>query len=218
VPWGDGKVDKKDLEVLMNSWGQEVNDPRLAASWRLDETSGMVAADSIGANNGTLVGDPIWQPVGGKLGGALQLDGIHDYVRTPFVVDPAKGPFSVLAWVQGGAPGQVILSQVEGANWLMADSSAGLLMTQLKEPGRKSHDLVSPQAITDGRWHRVGLTWDGSNRILYVDGVEAAKDAQASLAGSTGKISIGAGSSLAPGSFWKGLIDDVRVYDRAVTP
>ena len=218
MPWGDGKVDEKDLEVLMRYWQQEILNPALAAYWKLDETSGMMAADSIGASNGTLVGNPIWQPAGGKLGGALQLDGIDDYVKTPFVVDPAKGPFSVFAWVKGGAPGQVILSQATGVNWLMADASDGALATEIKGPGRTGKALKSAKIITDGVWHRVGFVWDGSNRILYVDGVEVARDTQANLPSSSGGLYIGAGASLAPGTFWSGLIDDVRMYDRAVKP
>jgi len=218
MPWGDGKVDEKDLEVLMSYWGQEVYDSTLIAYWKLDETSGIMAADSIGANNGTLVGDPIWQPAGGRVRGALQFDGIDDYVSTPFVVDPAKGPFSVFAWVKGGGPGQVILSQAGGANWLMAGASDGVLMTDLKSAGRQGKALTSTAVVTDGNWHRVGLVWDGSNRILYVDDVEVARDTQANFAGSTGNLSIGAGSTMAPTSFWKGLIDDVRIYNRVVEP
>jgi len=56
--------------------------------------------------------------------------------------------------------------------------------------------LLSPAIISDGNWHRIGLVWDGSYRHLYVDGTEVAKDA-ASLSG---------------------LIDDVRIYNRAVKP
>jgi hypothetical protein len=41
---------------------------------------------------------------------------------------------------------------------------------------------------------------------------------QASLVGSVGSPRIGAGSTMAPATFWSGLIDDVRIYDRAVTP
>jgi len=67
-------------------------------------------------------------------------------------------------------------------------------------------------------WHRVGLTWDGSTRILYVDDVQVAKDTQAGLVGSQGGLYIGAGKVLESGSFFSGLIDDVRIYDRAVTP
>jgi len=218
MPWGDGVVDAADLEVLMGYWQQEVLPVSLIAYWKLDEAEGIVAADKAGTNNGTLVGDPIWQPAGGKVKGALQFDGIDDYVSTPFVVDPSQGSFSIFAWVKGGAPGQVIVSQANGANWLMAGASDGGLMTDLKSAGRQGKSLTSATVITDDAWHRVGLVWDGSNRILYVDDIEVVKDTQANLPSSPGGLQIGAGSALSPGSFWKGLIDDVRIYDRAVKP
>jgi hypothetical protein len=121
MPWGDGKVDRADLEVFMRYWGQEPYDATLMAHWKLDEAAGIVAADRVGANSGTLVGNPIWQPAGGKVGGALQLDGIDDSVRLPFVVDPANGLFSIFVWIKSGAPGQAILSVIGGADWLKAD-------------------------------------------------------------------------------------------------
>ena len=216
-PFGDGMVDAKDLEVLMSYWQQEVNDPRLVASWRLDETEGVVAADRVGENDGTLHGGPLWQSEGGKTGGALRLDGVDDYVSTASVLDPAAGPFSVFAWVQGGAPGQVILSQVDRVNWL-AMSPTGTVATELWEPGRKGKVLMSSAVVADGVWHRVGFVWDGSDRILYVDNIEVARDTQSSLAGSAGGLHTGAGANLAAGTFWSGLIDDVRIYDRAVKP
>jgi len=215
MPWGDGKVDEKDLEVLMSYWGQEIG---LLACWKLDEAEGQIAADSAGTNDGLLVGNPVWQLAGGKIAGALQFDGVDDCVRSPFVVDPAAGPLSVFAWVKGGTPGQVIVSQADGANWLMAADPGGMLMTDLKLTNRKPKALTSAVVITDGIWHRVGLSWDGSNRILYVDDIEVAKDTQASLPSSVGGLYIGAGSTLAAGSFWSGLMDDVRIYDRAVKP
>ena len=217
-PFGDGMVDAKDLEVLMKYWQQEVNDPRLAAYWRLDEAEGVVAADGVDKNDGTLHGGPLWQPEGGRTGGALLLDGVDDYITAAFVLDPAAGPFSVFAWVKGGVPGQVIVSQVNGADWLMASASDGGLTTELKSSGRTGKALKSTAHVTDDAWHRVGLSWDGSNRILYVDDTEVAKDTQANLPISTGGLYIGAGSKLAAGTFWTGLIDDVRIYDRAVKP
>jgi hypothetical protein len=178
----------------------------------------VTAADSAGANDGTLMGNPTWQPTGGKVGGVLQLSGAPDFIMTKLARDPAEGPLSVFAWVKGGAPGQVILSQTGGANWLMAGSPDGALLTNLKSAGRQGKALTCTVVITDGDWRRVGLSWDGTNRILYVDDVEVARDTQASLAGSAGNLSIGAGSPMTPGSFWKGLIDDVRIYDRVVIP
>ncbi len=217
TPLGDGKIDAADLEMLMDYWGQEVRDPTLIAHWKLDETAGTLAADSAGVNDGILVGGPVWQPTGGKIAGALQLDGVNDSVTAAAVRDPAAGPFSVFAWVKGGAPGQVILSQASGANWLTI-GAGGSLTTELRQIGRQGKPLASTATVTDGTWHRVGLAWDGSNRILYVDDIEAARDVQVSLTGSYKGLCLGAGSTLAPGTFWAGLIDDVRIYDRAVKP
>jgi len=217
MPWGDGIVDTKDLTVLAEHWLEEIG---LIAHWKLDEAEGGVAKDIVGNKDGTLNGNPIWQPQGGKVGGALEFDGDGDYVSTPFIRDPSAGAFSVFAWVKGGGSEQAIISQAQagGVNWLAAGTSQGKLMTELKAAGRFGTPLFSEAVIIDGQWHRVGLTWDGSTRTLYVDGTEVAKGTQASLAGSTGGLNIGAGKNLDPGSFWSGLIDDVRIYDRAVTP
>jgi len=221
MPWGDGVVDAADLHVLMSFWGQEAYSPSLVACWKLDEEDGVIAADSAGANDATVIGDALWQPEGGKLGGALLFDGADDFAATEFICDPSQGPFSAFAWVKGGAPGQVILSQTGGASWLSTDASGGRLMTHVVRPanGRLTpQPLTSQVVITDGSWHRVGLVWDSSCRILYVDGIEVARDVQSSLAPSTGGLYIGAGSELAIGSFWTGLIDDVRIYNRVVKP
>jgi len=217
-PVGDGIVDVQDLEGLVHYWDQEIAEPGLVAHWNLDEADGVVAADSIGANNGTLVGDPVWQPAGGKVDGALQFDGADDYVSTAFGVDPSKRLLSVFAWVKGGAPGQVIISQENGIDWLKADAADGVLMTELKYPSRKAKPLASQAVITGDNWHHVGFVWDGSNRMLYVDGIEVAKDAQAALTPAIGSLRIAGPSNPTTGTFWSGLIDDVRIYDRAVKP
>ena len=78
--------------------------------------------------------------------------------------------------------------------------------------------LVSQKVVSDGNWHREGLTWDGSNGILYTDDINAAKDTQSKFGASAVGLYIGAGKNLEAGSFWSGLIDDVRLYDRAVKP
>jgi hypothetical protein len=92
-------------------------------------------------------------------------------------------------------------------------------MTDLKSD-RSSAPLLSQTCVTDGNWHRVGFVWDGSYRHLYVDGVEIAKDAAplSGLGSAEGGLYFGAGSTLAPGSFFSGLIDDVRIYNRVVSP
>jgi len=213
--FGDGIVDLQDLAGFVEHWLLEIG---LTAHWPLDETEDTVAHDCVGNKNGTLNGNPVWQPESGKVAGALQFDGTDDYVSTPFILDPAAGAFSVFAWIKGIAPGQVVISQTGGENWLSTSAGEGKLMTELTIAGRLARPLISQTIVTDGNWHRVGLTWDGKNRILYVDDVEVAKDTQGTLAGSTGGLYIGAGKNLEAGSFFCGLIDDIRIYDRAVTP
>jgi hypothetical protein len=141
----------------------------------------------------------------------------YDVVVTDTALNPADGPFSVLAWIKGGAPGQAIISQVGGANWLMAEAS-GALMTELRSAGRRATPLSSDTIITDGHWHRLGFTWDGATRSLYVDDVLVAADTQTGLADCHGGLNIGCGKNMTPGTFYTGLIDDVRIYDRAVKP
>ncbi len=217
-PFGDGIVDIQDLIVLSEYLFEELNDPTLIAHWALDEIEGDIASDSANDNDGTVYGNPAWQPQGGMIDGALQLDGIDDYVNTPFVLNPAEGKFSVFVWIKGGTPGQLIISQVYGANWLSVDVSEGNLMTELNS--QDSVALLSQTIITDGDWHRIGFVWDGFQRILYVNDVEVTRDVDAlsGLRGSNGGFYIGAGTSREPGTFWSGLIDDIRIYNRAVRP
>ena len=80
--------------------------------------------------------------------------------------------------------------------------------------------LESEAVITDGRWHRVGLVYDFDDfcRSLYVDEAEVAKD-ETVVAGllSPGSLRFGADKDLSAGSFFSGLIDDVRIYPLALS-
>jgi hypothetical protein len=212
--FGDGIVDDQDLAVFAENW---LADNRLIGHWAFDEAAGGQAKDSIGGHDATIHGSPMWRPQGGRVGGAIELDGLDDYLTTDLIVNPGTSPFSIFVWVKGGAAGQVVLSQLSGANWLRADAQ-GCLLTELQAAGRPGWTLTSSALITDGVWHRLGLTWDGSNRILYVDGMEVAKDTQPSLTGATYGLNIGTGSAFASGTFWSGLLDDLYFYNRAMKP
>jgi parallel beta-helix repeat protein len=186
------------------------------AHWALDEVDGAIAYDSAGTYDGTLVGDPVWQPEAGMVGGALEFDGIDDYFNTRKFSAAANRCLSVFAWIKSGMPGQAIISQKGWSDWLLADTTEGSLMTELKFFGKPVVPLYSPVVITDGNWHHVGLVWDGSNRILYVDGVEVVSDIY-DKGMLNGELQIGAGKNLDPGTFWSGLIDDVRIYNVALS-
>ena len=214
-PNGDGIVDYQDLVGLAQFWLKEIG---LVAHWKLDETEGDTAYDGATGNHGTLHGDPIFHPQGGIVDGALLFDGLDDYVSTPFIVNPAERAFSVFAWIKGGAPGQVVVAQKDETNWLATNPSEGYLMTDLKFPGRTGAPLLSQTVVTQNEWHRIGFVWDGSHRTLYVDDIMVAEDTQDMLGGSDGGLYIGTGQAMNSETFWSGLIDDVRVYNRAVSP
>ncbi len=126
------------------------------------------------------------------------------------------------AWIKGGAPGQVIISQTagtrsEGSTWLGTDPSEGKFMASL------THEVLplkSDFVITDDQWHDIGLVYDGSSKYLYVDGAEVAKDTKSfsMLESSDGGLYLGAGKHLDEASFFSALIDDVRIHNRAVSP
>ena len=216
MPWGDGVVDIEDLKVLAEHLFEEVDDPTLIAHWPIDETEGMYAVDSVGENNAMVLGGAIWQPSGGQIDGALELDGIDGYAIANPVLNPADDPFSIFTWIKGGAPGQVVVSQQSAANWLTVDTE-GNLMTELKGTGRFTGPLISEIVIADGQWHRVGLVWNGTNRILYVDGEAVAEDTLAGLEGSQMGLYIGVDKNYNPGTFFAGLIDDIRIYNAALS-
>jgi hypothetical protein len=208
------KVMTRGETLSSTEWGTEFS---LAAHWTLDEEAGTRVPDSAGAADGTLSGTPHWLPGQGAVDGALRFDGQDNYITVPAVLDPSEGPFSIFTWVKGGLPGAVVLSQTGGANWLGADTPSGVLGTELAGSGRRTGPLWSQAAITDGDWHHIGLVWTGSERILFVDEAEVARDAQGNLNDAGADWIIGAGAGLEAGTFWSGLIDDVRVYRRALT-
>jgi len=219
MPWGDGMVGVDDVRVLAEYIGEPVIDGTLVAHWALDETEGAIAHDSVRAHDGTVIGTCAWLPIDGQVNGALAFDG-STHVVTDHVLNPANGPFSVLAWINGGTPGEVIVSQVEGVNWLAIDTLEGTLATELTPPTRRVPvpPLISSVPVADGAWHRLAFVWDGISRSLYVDDVLVAQDEQDSLVECRGGLNLGCGADLSLGTFFSGLIDDVRIYNRAVRP
>ena len=211
-PMGDSVVDASDLEFLMSHWGEDAN---FLAHWKLDETGGDIAYDSAAENDAVVMGDALWQRDSGRVEGALQFDGIDDYLVAPFILDPPRQPFSVYAWIKGGQPEQTIISQHNGFGaWLSLDADGSLISTLTFPLPAVTSDVV----ITDDLWHRVGLVSDGYGISLYVDDVEVGRSETSPVLPANGDLQIGTGKKLEPGTFWSGLIDDVRIYNRVVGP
>ena len=192
--------------------------PPLLAHWPLDEASGELAYDFAGAHTGLLHGNAQRQ-IGIK-GGAVALDGDGDYMSTEFVLNPSTGPFTFCAWVQGGLPNQAVVAQTgsKGIGWLLTDPE-GKLRTDLGASGRRGKPLTGTQEITGGAWHHVALVWNGSQRMLYVDGqIDAADDTTVTMEDVDTGLAIGASAGQTKDQYWQGHIDDVRLYGVALTP
>ena len=96
---------------------------------------------------------------------------------------------------------------------------AALLSAETSSGWVAKKPLVSEFVISDDQWHYIGFVWDGLYRILYTDGIEIAKDtaAQNPLKPADGGLYIGVDKTLSAGTSFSGLIDDVRIYDKALS-
>jgi hypothetical protein len=83
-----------------------------------------------------------------------------------------------------------------------------------------SNDLVGVRAINDGQWHHVLAVYDSAiGHKIYIDGVVDKSDSNILTAvaqsASADNANIG---RRADGNTFNGLIDDVRIYNRALSP
>jgi len=186
----------------------------LVGHWRLDEGSGAIAADSSGyGNDGALQGDPQW--VTGKINGALEFDGTGDYVEVPDNESLHLWErFTLAAWIY----------QVESRSSRIIDKiGAGTANGPHLDthPGTKLRCCSGICISTDTdhtleEWHHVAVTFDEGDVKLYVDGsIEGEGSAPSPLAGNSLPLRIGADSD--GQSLFHGVIDDARVYSRALT-
>lgn len=199
----------------------------LVGYWRFDEGSGAIAFDSsINNNHGILVNGPLW--VDGKYGKALEFDGASNYVK---VEDSSSlhmtDAVTVMAWTRvDGATGDY---QIICARWYGYGGEAILsFVLEFRPDGNTpwfrvrttSNDqaAISNRSIAYGEWAHIAGTYDGNIVRIYVDG---ALVGSTSLSGPINlgvqPIVIGAHSSAGDRNFFKGAIDNVMVYNRALT-
>ncbi len=194
----------------------------LLGHWALNESAGMIASDSSGNNNaGTLVNGPVWNPAG-RVGGALSFDGVNDYVSLGNPAQLIPGSTITLAgWVKltTTSGNRTIISKydtVAPANeTLLRYQTGGELFCAIGGTG-----FAAPLGLVTGQWYHTACTYDGAMIRMYLNGVEVASRAKTGpIADEVGtKWLIGARSPANPGGFMQGLLDDMRIYNRALTP
>ncbi len=179
-------------------------------------------ADSSGNNNGVLYGGPVWHPSGGKAGGALEFNGVSDYVAVANSSSlQLTSALTIAAWIKGDAWGagsdvDTIARKGEASpinyQLAIADRQVSLMLDDIDSDGGFRGNTL----LNTGQWYHVAATWDGSTVKIYVDGV-LDKDPPALRGGTVGTdtrpLYIGgrAGADL-----FDGVIDDVHIYNRAL--
>ena len=218
-----GYVDLTDFVVLASHWSPLI-DVTLQGYWKLDEATESTAPDSSEyLRDGTLMNGPVWTP-SGKLKGALEFDGVNDYVE---IVD-YKGVTGLssrtcMAWIKTTKASGEILSwgnSNTGSKWIVRVNETGALRAEVQ-----GGYLYGDAPINDGDWHHIAvvLNSDGTPKIsevlLYVDGqqetVAGVFDTYIDTAADQNVV-IGVYTK-ATGRFFKGLMDDVRIYNKALS-
>jgi hypothetical protein len=197
-----------------------------ASNWPLD---GNAKDESLlGGRNGTAAGNVTWTP--GATGSAVELDGSGGHVSAPNPVR-TDGSFSVAAWVELGQAndvsriavsqdGQEILGftlEYDGGakNWVFAMPENDAAVPTGWDVAR------APGLAVAGTWTHLAGVYDASaSEIrLYVNGVLAGTGHRNGLWNAAGSLRIGRGTVHGnPVKEWRGAIDDVRLYDRTLTP
>ena len=193
--------------------------------WKLDEKEGDFADDSSGNNRfGRLMGDPKWQPSGGKIGGALEFDGDGDYIDfgTNLIPD-ITGQITVTAWIKVNAFNYdytAIITKGDSAWRLQRDQATDHLefaCTGLDVPNMQWSNVLGNVNVNDGQWHHAAGVYDGEMLYLYVDGkLDVSSKATGTINTNDYPVNIGENAEQT-GRFWNGLFDDVRIYNYALS-
>jgi uncharacterized repeat protein (TIGR01451 family) len=173
------------------------------------------ATDAIGVHDGVIKGNV--QFVAGKVGEAFGLDGSSAYVDLGQWSPGAQ--WTVEAWVNpaalpGGRRG-IVGGWADLHDWGLAMSSGQLGVT-IRAPGGGSQTLTSGQLALIGAWYHVVGTCDGATAKLYINGALVnSAPVDPNYIGTPSGTRIGA--EVCCGNFFPGLIDEVSIYDRALS-
>ena len=178
--------------------------------------------DSSGnGNTGTLYNSPTWRPVSGKIDGALEFDGVNDYIDLGNL-DVYGNELTISAWFkaddfEGHAR---IISKATGIGtqnhyWMLSEYN-NKLRFRLKTDGITDTIVASTGVLSVGVWTHAAAVYDGSFMILYKDGVEVGRIPKTGVISANSTIPVWIGRN--PGNYspFDGMIDDVRIYNRAL--
>jgi len=199
--------------------------PRPVAFYKLDESSWVAAGDVADASgnglNATAVGGST--PVPAQVCNGSLHTAVDEYLQVNHDVRlNMTGSFTVATWINANALGtelKTIVSKDE--NYEFHLNNAGQINWWWQNSGGTAQTFTTTgAAIVPGNWHHVAVVYEPGNQVIYIDGVSRGTAAFAGgLLTNTDPLQIGADQYPSqPGRVFDGRIDEVRVYDQALTP
>jgi sialidase-1 len=187
--------------------------------WRFNEGSGASATDSSGMGNDGVLHGASWA-LGGSADGSHALSfGGDDYVDLGMGLDLGSGSFSIEAWFKSssGATYQTIIGRGLSAGlWWTVRLTDGIV-TACFYDGAVKGKVESASTYNDGSWHHVAVVRTaGEGYELFVDGALVGTAGSNGDVNSFGSVHIGSFPGLT--QYFDGMIDEVRVHDRALDP
>ncbi len=207
------------LTPAVGSYAKTIMAQSPMAYWRLGET-GEKAIDYAGGNDGLYVS--VTQKVPGALkddsDGAASFDGASSYVTTVTNLLGNLPAFTVAGWVKRGE-NHSTRGGYFGQNDLLefGDASSGASVEAYISTGGS---ITTPYTFADNEWGLIVLTADGTNNIMYFNGkvVKTSTQVVTSYGSSPYAFNIGGGGVFnATGDFFLGDIDEVAVFNHAIS-
>ena len=190
----------------------------LVGWWKFDETDGGVAYDSSGnGNEGNLTNGPTW--VEGKIGGALSFDGVNNYVQIPNMQSFFSNAASFTSWVKVmsyNVPNEQGLAVFGvGQNLHYPYSGNSQLYINILRSINRVPNIQTTVNFSD--WHHVSITTQNNGYwVMYHNSSQISRVDAEPLSLPNNKSF---GRSVYDSSFryLNGLLDDIRIYDRALS-
>jgi len=198
-----------------------ITDPDLICWWKFDEGWGTTAIDwSDHENHGNLLNGPQWAE--GYDGGALDFDGVDDQVRGPSVSLPTSA-FTIAFWFSPDSDLDSSDSRQDFVYW--QSGSRPHITFDRSDTGeigfwpRMVDDFDGPLTTTTSwnarTWYHIACTFDGTNFTIHVNANPEDTVNHPGVHDDSSGLIIG---SRPTDNFFDGMIDDVRVYSKALTP
>jgi YD repeat-containing protein len=217
----DRALSEKEIEEDRSTALQTSAGEGPVAAYSFDEGEGATLTDLAGENDGELKNGAEWAGAG-KFGGAMRFDGKDDIVTVPDSDDlDFTTAFTLEAWVRpeernvwssvltkerGGSLSYQIHAEGPGRPAAYIDTSEG------------APAVTGEDALPVKTWSHLALTYDEEELRLYVNGeLEGTSPGAGSVTTSAGPLQIGGNVVWGEDDSYKGLIDEVRLYDRALS-